>query len=518
MLDLRPAAERAPPSNIEAEQALIGILLYESDNFDNVADALQPEHFYEPFHGRIFKKIGQLRQDGSIADPMILDQLLRSDPAYKDLGGIRYLADMIDRAPPAANGPDYAQAIVELYNRRRLLELAAKLTGMALQGAEDESGKWLSSSDLIDLAESELLSIERADSKLALTNIADAADEVMAYVDDRTEVLGVHCGLTAIHEQLGPLLPGELYLIPGRPSMGKSAVASNIALRVAAPEWWAEAEMDDDLIVSGYEEAARLYGLRAPERAGVLELNGEMTRGQMMRRHFSDVGYAIFGPRFPTYKAIRDKHVSVDQRQMMEHVRGVVGQWPLEMLKRSGLKVSQLRSIARRQIAVWKRQGIRPGLMIIDHVGLLRPEGRTGSRYEAQTEIAIDLHQLAEDIEMPVLALVQLSRATENREDKRPQLSDLRDSGGWEENADAIIFPFRDSYYATKETEPPEGTFGSAENAAWAEWDARCRSKAIEYIPGKVREGSTSKTTTGWADLPWNAIRNREPKRMGAML
>jgi replicative DNA helicase len=358
--------------------------------------------------------------------------------------------------------------------------------------------------------------MQRADAKLAFTSIVEAADAVTDYLDDRTAGQGVQFGIGAMHELTGPMMAGELFLVAGRPGMGKSVLGTNIALRVAAPLWWREQEFSDNLDAFSAGEAINArYHLGLPESAGVMEINGEMSGGQMMRRHYADIGFAMFGDRFPSYKDIRLKHVSTEQRAMVDEVKAAVRDWPLVMVKRSGLKVSQLRSMARRQTAKWLRDGVKPGLLILDHVGLLRPEGRTTGRYEAQTEIAIGLHQLADDLGLPILALVQMNREAEKRDNKRPQLSDLRDSGGWEENADVVIFPFREAYYALREDAPDDNKNAGAD---WATWDARCRSKAMEIIPGKVREGGAGKPQTIWCDVAWNALRPTEPRAKGAMI
>ena len=504
------------PHSIEAEQAFIGAILFDPGSLDELDLTLQPSHFYEPLHGRLYQSILRTRDAGLQPDAVALWEEMRRDKALIELGGLRYLADLIDHAPMRVMIPTFAKTIHETHNRRRLIQLSEEIGRLARAGGIDDDGASIDTEAILEVAEAGLMEMQRADPRLVPVGIEEAADDVIAYVDDKETMRGINTGLAAVHDIIGPMLPGEMILLPGRPSMGKSALACNIVMRVAAPEWWREREMGGNVgLFEAGENLAHTMGIRLPAAAGVLELNGEMSVGQMMRRHYADIGYALYGSDFPTFKSIRDKHITVDQREMMLRVREVLRTTPIVMLKRSGLRVSQLRSIGRRQIAIWKRDGVEPGMMVIDHVGLLRAEGRTSGRYESQTEIAIDLHQLAEDLGIPILALVQLSRQVESRDDKRPQMSDLRDSGAWEENADAIIFPFREAYYAQKETEPE---VGANQGMDWADWDRRCKSKDLEIIPGKVREGSTARSTKAWIDVAWNAVRGSEPDIKGRMI
>jgi replicative DNA helicase len=510
-LDLRPASSDVEiahvPANVEAEQALLGAVLYDNGALELLDVELEAHHFYEPFHQRLFKSISAALRAGFNAEPIVLAEEFRRDPAFLELGGVRYLADLVDRAPPAVNATEYARAVYELANLRALIRISDAIGAAARQTTRTEDGDAWTSATIIEGAEKDLLSIQvtgRGRAGAELVDLADAAQGVIAYVQDRTRPMGAKTGLNPVDLQLGPLMPGDLILLAGRPSMGKSAVGLATTLNVAAPQ------LADYL--NGLE-----YDGRPPR--GVMEFHAEMSvdkagGGQVARRHLANIGYGLYGNKFPTYKQLRDKSVSVDQLEMLKNAAGNLIGVPLRSVKRTGMKLSALRAVARRQIAAWDRAGVEPGLLIIDHVGLLRPDGRVSGRYEAQTEIAIGAKELADELQIPVMALVQLSRDIERRDDKRPMLSDLRDSGAWEENADIAAFVYRDAYYAAREADVDM----DADAVAWAKLDQRRRSKLIEIIFGKVREGEAGGSAEVWGALGWNAIRGHEPDAVGGLL
>lgn len=493
-----------PPQNVEAEQALLGAMLYDSEaTAPHLSGALQPAHFFEPFHGRLWRAIQTMVNRGQRANPVVLAEQFRRDAVFKELGGLRYLADMLDRAPPSSHAAQVEPVLVDLAMRRAMIEIGRDLALWAKDGHADEDGDPLTAMGIAAEAERRLTEAQLGTAVLETSTLDSVIDGVMAYVDDRDAVTGVLSGLRPLDLQIGPMIGGDLILDAGRPGMGKSALALAVALNVGAP---ALADF-----ING-----RDYDNRAP--GGVIEVHGEMgwedgrdgvaQGGQVARRHLADVGYALYGAKFPTYKDLRDKKVTVDQRAMMTEAASHLRGHPIVGLKRAGLTVADLRSLCRRQATAWKRAGITLRLIVIDHVGLMRADkGTRGSRYEAQTEIAIGLKILAGELGCPILALVQLSRDVERRDDKRPNMGDLRDSGAWEENADIILMPYRESYYAKKEKEPGQGT------VEWAEWDQRCRSLDLDVGLAKIREGEGSGIAKLWAAMGHNAIRGHAPDR-----
>jgi replicative DNA helicase len=508
-LDLRAvdksASSDAQLAHLATEQGLIGAILasfiYEEGKVcDLFGDSLKPEHFLEPFHGRFYRKLMLMHADGLHAVERLGD-LFRKDPAWVELGGMRYVADMIDRAPPSSAATDLAAIVVERFNRRRLKDLAAHIADLA--DNDSEKGP----AEIVDAIEAEVLEIQRSDTRLELTSLDAAADRVMARMVDKTSTVGLDLGLKAIRDITGPWFPSEVVVIGGRPGMGKSALVSNLALRWAAPTFWRSLEHreGDDAL-----SAPR----QIPEPVGVIFIS-EMTEEQMARRMISDIGFALYGVAFPTYQAIRNQRVNSDQEPMMANARETLRGWPIDMIKRTGLKPSQVRSMARRRRAEWARKGLRLGAVVVDHVGLMEADGKAQNRYESQTRVSVELKGLGDDLGCPVVELIQLGRGVDSREDKRPQLSDLKDSGAFEQDADVVLFPFRDSYYAEREKDLPEGSPSSKESEAWATQDARRRSKWTEIIPGKVREGSAAFATKIYTEIAHNAYRDREPPLKG---
>jgi replicative DNA helicase len=286
-------------------------------------------------------------------------------------------------------------------------------------------------------------------------------------------VRGVMTGIASLDEELGPMQPGNLIALAGRTSMGKSAAAEVIAYNIAE------------------------RGL------GVIQLNGEMTVEEMAERHLADICHRRYGARGPEYRDIRRRRITVDQRSMLGTARDELAEVPLVMLKRTGLKFSQLRSIARRQTAIWARRGITLGALIVDHMGLIRPDHPTRDRYADQTAISNGTKELAEELGCPLIALLQLNRETEKRDDKKPKLSDIRDSGAWEQDADVVIAFYREAYYARQQVEPKK-------ELEVAEWLRAKASPSIEAIILKARAGPPQ-TVKLWGDVARNAIRDRAP-------
>lgn len=258
----------------------------------------------------------------------------------------------------------------------------------------------------------------------------------------------------------------------GRPGAGKSAWAGCVGTNIAMEQ-----------------------GL------GCLEVSLEMSVEQLWRRRLCDVAHRINPELAPAYSDLRRRLVTPAQRALLQEAALRVRGLPIVSIARSGVSPAMILSMARRQITLWTRAGIKPGVVVIDHLGLVVGEGK--GRYESQTDVAIKTKEIATELQLPVIALAQLSRKIEERDDKRPILSDLRDSGSLEENADLVIGFYRDAYYAEHEPEPKK-------DLAWAEWNARKASKDIEAMLLKVREGRRGSVTL-YGDMARNAIRAAAP-------
>lgn len=461
-----PANVTSVPANAEAEQAVIGCVLYDNAAF-HLIEGLEARHFYEPFHQRLWDWISERIAQGLLAEPIVSANYFERDAGLEEMGGVRYLADLIDRAPPAPNVTAYSREVSDLAMRRDLLRLAVDLSHNAVEAVKVE--------DVVSLAESALLAMQVASRRIEPITAAMAAARVLERLDAPEEVVGgILTGIPTLDEELGPLQPGNLIALAGRTSMGKSAVAEVIAYNIAE------------------------QGL------GVIQINGEMTVEEMAERHLADLCHRRYGALGPEYRDIRRRRIGVDQRQMLSTAKDDLAAVPLVMLKRTGLKFSQLRSIARRQTAIWARRNIKLGALIVDHMGLIRPDHPSRDRYADQTAISNGTKELAEELGCPLLALLQLNRETEKRDDKRPKLSDIRDSGAWEQDADIVIAFYREAYYARQEVEPKK-------DLEIAEWLRARSSPTIEAIILKARAGPPQ-TIKLWGDVARNAIRSAAPE------
>lgn len=461
---------RGLPANVMAEQGVLGAVLFDNTSLDLV-EGLEARHFHDPFHGLCWSCVIELVTHGRSADPVAMTDRLRAEPGFDEMGGTGYLIELMDKAPPQSAIPALSDSIKDNFVRREIIRLAREASAEAQGGAVDASA-------VISRVESALLAIEVGAKPLRPVTAAFAAARVLEYLDaPKEQADGIYTGLDPLDRALGPMMPGDLVLFMGRPGMGKSAAAECVAVNIA------------DRRTSAH-----------PNGHGVIQINGEMSIEQMARRHLADLAHKRWHHDGPKYSDMRRREISPRQRQMLDTAAADLSAMPLVMLKKTGLYLSSLRSVVRRQKIEWARQGIPLAAVIIDHVGLMKSEAQGRGRYDEQTEISNGLKELAGELDTVVIALNQMNRQNESRDNKRPQLADLRDSGSWEQDADVVIGWYREAYYAQRETEP-EKSF------EWSEWDRRARSKDVEAIVLKAREGET-KTVKLWADVARNAIRS----------
>ncbi|MBV9997303.1 MAG: replicative DNA helicase [Caulobacteraceae bacterium] len=447
------------PANIEAEQALLGALLYDNGAYERISDALTHQHFYEPFHGRLFAAIEAHLRRGQLADPTLLSEQFQRDPAFQELGALRYLADLVDRAPPAARAADYARAIYDLALRRELIRIGGDIAATA-QTSDPE----LSARDQIESAEQQLYTLaETGQSGAGLVNFDTAltqAVEMAAEAYNRDGGLsGVSTGITDLDQKLGGLHPSDLIIVAARPSMGKSSLCANIAFNVARRYEW-EPQPD---------------GTRKTVNGGVVAFFAlEMSAAQMATRLLAEVSGV------PSDK-IRKGEISAAEFGRIRDAAAEIQEAPLFIDDTGGISISKLAARARR---LKRTSGL--DLIVIDYVQLItagagsRPENRV----QEISQITQGLKSLAKELNVPVITAAQLSRQVENREDKRPQLADLRESGSIEQDADVVMSIYRESYYLSR-TEPREGT---QEHLDWQEKMDQIRNLA-EVIIGKQRHG-----------------------------
>lgn len=447
------------PSNIEAEQAILGCLLYDNAAYERIGDWLKPAHFFEPFHERIFASIeGELRK-GHLVDPILLAERFDSDPAFQDLGGVSYLADLVDRAPPTPNAADYARVIYDLAVRRALIDLSAEVS----LGARINTGD-LSGAELIESAEAALYALaETGGGGSGVITFADALAGAVAMAAEAHNrdggLSGLSTGLIDLDQKIGGMHPSDLMILAARPSMGKTSLACNIAFDVARNYAW---EPHPD-------------GSRKTTRGGqVLFFSLEMSAEQLAMRLLAEAS-GLSGDR------IRKGGITALEFGLIRDATVQIQDSPLYIDATGGLSLAKLSARARRQK---RRHGL--DLIIVDYLQLVTLGGssKPENRVQEVSTITQGLKALAKELNVPVLALSQLSRQVENREDKKPQLSDLRESGSIEQDADMVMFIYREAYYLSR-LEPREGT---PEHADWREkMDAVER--LAELIIGKQRHG-----------------------------
>jgi len=453
--------DRIPPHNIEAEQALLGALLHNNMAHEKVAEFLRAEHFSDPAHGRIFQAITHLINRGYVADPITLKDYFEKDDGLKDVGGSQYLAQLVGSVGSVINAHDYGRNVYDLYLRRQLVDVG--------EGIVNEAHTY-------DIEVSALNQIEGAERKLfelasvgqqdrgpqSFSQALAAAIETanLAYKRD-SHIVGVTSGFTDIDKKMGGLHPSDLIIIAGRPSMGKTALATNMAFNAA------------------------VAALEKREGATVAFFSLEMSSEQLANRLLGQES-KISSDR------IRRGEIHKDDLKTFNEVAQKLNKLPLFIDDTPALTVAALRTRARRL----KRQEDL-GMIVIDYLQLLSGGGKKGNsenRVQELSEITRGLKALAKELNVPVIALSQLSRAVEQREDKRPQLADLRESGSIEQDADVVIFVYREEYYVSR-TKPPE-----SDSVKHLEWTNRMSEVAnmAEVIIAKQRHGPIGSVTLGF--------------------
>jgi replicative DNA helicase len=462
-LDLRPVSNEAAiphvPANVEAEQALLGTLLYDNAAFERLGDNLQPRHFFEPFHQRLVEAIEAHIRKGQLAEPILIAQQFATDPAFNELGGVRYLADLVDRAPPAANAPDYARSIYDLALRRDLIRIGGEIASTAQQGDAE-----LDARDQIERAEQQLYELAEAGGVTqGFVSFSDALQGAVAMAAEAHSrdggLAGLSTGLIDLDQKIGGLHPSDLIIIAARPSMGKSSLAANIGFDVARNYAW-EPQPD---------------GTKKTVRGGVVAFFSlEMSADQLALRLLAEVS-GVSGDR------LRKGEIDAMEFGRVRDAAIEIQDAPFYIDDTGGISLAKLTARARRL-----KRTVGLDLLIIDYLQLITMGGasRQENRVQEVSAITQGLKALAKELSIPVIALAQLSRQVENREDKKPQLADLRESGSIEQDADMVMFIYRESYYLSR-LEPREGT---EEHFKWQEQMDQVRGLA-EIIIGKQRHG-----------------------------
>jgi replicative DNA helicase len=456
------ATFRSAPHNIEAEQALLGAILVNNEAFYRVSDFLEPKHFFEPIHQRIFELVGGLIRANKLATPVTLKTFLPGDIDIAGLSVNQYLARLAAEATTIINAEDYGRTVYDLSIRRDLIAIGEDMVNLAYDAPVD-------STPLHHIEDAERRLYEIAETgrydggfqrfAQALTTAVDMA--ARAYQRDGS-LSGLASGLTDLDSKMGGLQPSDLIILAGRPGMGKTALATNIAYNVAKA-WIGEVRTD---------------GHMATVNGGIVGFFSlEMSAEQLATRIISEQ------TGIPSNK-IRRGGIDESDFEKIRDVSIDLQNLPFYVDETGGLSVGQLAARARR---LKRQRGL--DLLVVDYLQLLQGSTRRAAEGRVQeiTEITTRLKALAKELNIPILALSQLSRQVEGREDKRPQLSDLRESGSIEQDADVVLFVFREEYYhqMRKPTEANREKFNE-----WLAEGERVDGKA-EVIIGKQRHGPT---------------------------
>ena len=465
-------SQRLPPSNSQAEQALLGALLANNKAFERVAEFLAPEHFGDPIHGRIFAAIHRRINNGQLADAITLRAEFEHTGVLDEVGGTAYLGQLLTAMVGIINAGEYGRAIHDAWLRRELIEVGEEVVNNAF-GADPELDGRLQ----VEAAEQRLFDIADKGAaggsgfivfEKALTTAIQGAERAFHRPGG---VSGLSTGLRDLDKKMGGLHPTDLMIIAGRPGMGKSALATKIAFGAAR---------------SLLAEARAAAGTDAVPKGSVAFFSLEMSAEQIALRLLAEES-RVSGDRIR-----RGEIAQRDFDRFVQVSREIAG-LPLHIDETPGISVSALRTRCRR---LKRTAGL--SLVIIDYLQLMRPSAGTKpeSRVLEISQFTQGLKSIAKEMAVPVIALSQLSRAVEQREDKRPQLSDLRESGTIEQDADSVLFVYRDEYYLQQRS-PKQAHFDSDDkfNAAMDKWQQdmeRVHNRA-EVLIEKQRHGPTGK-------------------------
>ena len=459
LVDPASAGARRTPFNIEAEKALLGALLLENRLLEEIHLQLRDEHFYEPLHGRIFAQIRRLADHNMVANPITLRPLFEADAAIAELGGPTYLLRLTEDPSVVIAARDCGQQIYDLALLRALV-----LVGTELVNSATDTSSEVAPMKQIEAAEEALYRVaETGDVAGASVDFAGAARKAVEMAAKAMKsgghLSGLTTGLNGLNNKIGGLHNSDLVVLAGRPAMGKTALATNIAFSAAFRFKQDQQE-----------------GITATSGAPVAFFSLEMSADQLANRILAEQSQI-------SSESLRMGKITQAEFNDLARAAENLFDLPLYIDDTPALSIAALRTRARRL----KRQK-KIGLIVVDYLQLLQGTARNASENRVQeiSEITRGLKTLAKELDIPVIALSQLSRQVESREDKRPLLSDLRESGTIEQDADIVLFVFREEYY--HEGRKPED--GSEKFQAWLEKADRLRGRA-EVIVAKQRHGST---------------------------
>ena len=446
---------RIVPMNIEAEQALLAALLTSNSVYERISDFLKPEHFYDDVNGKIFEAIAKLLENNQLADPLTLKNYFLQKDEIAAIGGERYLIELAKNSPILSNTTEYGKLIYDLYQRREILKISDEITNEA-NSFDLESN----ASQIIEKAEVKLYNLSSTgeanqDFKKFSMSLVEAINSAESAYKREGQLSGIPTGFTDLDQLLGGFHKTDLLILAGRPSMGKTALATNIAFKMVKAK-----SMDD-------ENKKNIIGFFS------LEMSSEQLATRILAEDSSI-----------SSEKIRRGQLNSNDFQKIVKSSQTLGDLSLYIDDSPNLSISALRTRARR---LKRKYGL--DAIVIDYLQLIRPSlSRPDNRVLEIAEMTRNLKSLAKELSMPVLCLSQLSRQVEQRDDKRPQLSDLRESGAIEQDADVVMFIYREEYY-TERKEPSPGT---EDYQKWQEKMAKIHNVA-EVLVAKQRHGPIGK-------------------------
>jgi len=464
-------ATQTLPQNVEAEAALLGALMIDNRLVEDVQLKLRADHFFEPLHGRIFEAILRMTDANRVANPVTLKPMFEGDEAMKEVGGPAYLAQLTGSGAAVIGARDFAAQIYDLALLRALVGVGRDLVEGALDTSEE-----VAPLAQIEKAETELYKVAEEGGAEGKAKSFGEASKLALEMAERALNSGGHLsgfttGLDSLNTKIGGLHKSDLTIVAGRPGMGKSALGTNMAV-AAAQRFLRDAE----------------DGIPPEKSAGApaVLFSLEMSADQLATRILAEQSGI-------TSENLRTGRITQHEFRDLARAAAELQSLPLYIDDTPGLTIAALRTRARR---LKRQKGI--GLIVVDYLQLLSGTGRgNDNRVQEISEISRGLKQLAKELDVPVIGLSQLSRQVEQREDKRPQLSDLRESGSIEQDADIVLFIYREDYYVKGvevEMPTPEEAASNPEKAAkYNDWKQRFDDVAgkAEIVVAKQRHGST---------------------------
>ena len=445
-------SQKQMPCNIEAEQAVIGSILVSNDIYDEISQIIDTQKFFDPIHAKIFETIESLISKGLLANPITLKNHFENNEGLKELGGQEYLVQITKFSTSTKQAVDYANIVHEMHLRRELI----KLSETVLTDASNDTEVSTTGEEMIQKAEKSLFDLaERGHFNQSIMKFESAIKQTIemaksAYKNEEG-IVGVPTGLTDLDTRLGGLHKQDLIIIAGRPSMGKTALATNIAFHAAKNI--EKKERKSTVAFFSLEMSSEQLSTRILSEQSRIRSN-DIRRGKVSEKEFEKF--------IETSKNIYDLPLYIDETP--------------------AITIAAISNRARR---IKRLFGLE--LIVVDYIQLMRSAGRKEyNRVQEISEITQGLKALAKELDVPVLALSQLSRQVEQRDNKKPQLSDLRESGSIEQDADVVMFVYREAYYL----ENKEPSLGTIEHAEWQQKMDEV-SHLAEIMIGKQRHGPT---------------------------